>query len=273
MPVKLTYEYVKKYIDINDELISKEYNNSKMKLEILCKKCNTIYLQRFETYRLGYKCKKCSVKIKTNSSKGGLQSCRKRYGEIFIKETIRICEICKKEYNPRRFGQKFCSKNCSAKNILHDKDTHRKNCSKGGIASAKSQQRRSKNEIAFAELCIEYFGKDNVLCNEPIFKDKNSNFWDCDIYLKHLKLAVLIDGFFWHYSEHASKKQKARDKIKRKVILNNNCKYYTIIDYGKYNKNFVQEQFDLFIHKLKYKPVIDDIIYKNNIIENIRILF
>lgn len=268
MPNKLTFEYVKNYINKENQLISTEYNNNRQLLIIKCNRCNKNYSQCFANYNRGCRCRSCSM------SSNVIIGARKRYGEIFIKETIRICEICKKEYNPRRFGQNFCSKNCSAKNILHDKDTHRKNCSKGGIASAKSQQRRSKNEIAFAELCIEYFGKDNVLCNEPIFKDKNSKYWDCDVYLVNLKIAVLYDGWYFHYSEHASKKQKARDKIKRKVILNNNCKYYTIIDYGKYNKNFVQEQFDLFIHKLKYKPVIDDIIYNYaNTIEYIRILF
>jgi hypothetical protein len=36
-----------------------------------------------------------------------------------------------------------------------------------------NNKRRSKGEILFSELCIEEFGKGDILCNEQIFKDIN----------------------------------------------------------------------------------------------------
>ncbi len=158
----------------------------------------------------------------------------------------RKCSMCDELiYGGQR---KTCSENCLKKSNI---ENGKKGGAKGGIASAVSQQRRSKNEIAFAEMCIKYFGEEDILCNEAIFIDKNKNKWDSDIYIKSLKLAVLWDGHYFHFSEHASKKQKARDALKRKIILDNGCEYYTIIDYGKYNRQFVEDQFNLFIHKLK----------------------
>jgi hypothetical protein len=47
--------------------------------------------------------------------------------------------------------------------------------------------------------------------------------------------------------------------LKRKIILDNGSKYYTIIDKGKFDKVFVEEQFNLFIHKLHFKNVLDKI--------------
>jgi hypothetical protein len=150
--------------------------------------------------------------------------------------------------------RKTCTQLCLDK---HRKISSVKGGLKGGVASAASQQRRSKNEILFSELCIHHFGQDDIQCNEQIFKDTNGNFWDCDIYIKSLKIAILWDGWYWHYSLNVSKKQKTRDILKRKIILNNGSTYYTIIDKGKFNKEFVKEQFNLFIHKNRFKNVIE----------------
>lgn len=114
-----------------------------------------------------------------------------------------------------------------------------------------------------SELCIEYFGEDDIQCNAQIFKDKNSNFWDRDIYIKSLKITILWDGWYWHYGPNVSKKQIARDHLKRKIILDNDSSYYTIIDKGKSNKEFVQDQFNLFIHKLDFKKCLEIIILKS----------
>jgi hypothetical protein len=116
--------------------------------------------------------------------------------------------------------------------------------------------------MAFAELCINHFSKEDIQCNEQIFKDKNGKKWDCDIFIKSLKIAILYDGFYWHYHENVSNKQKARDLLKRKIILDNGCTYYTIIDTGKFNINFVKEQFDLFIQNHKTNKFIQKTLCK-----------
>ena len=53
---------------------------------------------------------------------------------------------------------------------------------------------------------------------------------------------------------------QSRDKIKRKIIKENNYQYYTIKDLGKFNKEFVLYEFNLFIHKIKFKSTIEQII-------------
>ena len=47
--------------------------------------------------------------------------------------------------------------------------------------------RRGKAEIYFSELCIKYFTKPAITCNEQFFINKNGNAWDADIIIHHLK--------------------------------------------------------------------------------------
>lgn len=166
-------------------------------------------------------------------------------------QKTRECSICQTII--KGGSRKTCSRTCLKQIITINGKISGK---KGGLASVAVQQRRSKNEILFSELCIKHFGQDDIQLNEQIFRDKNGNFWDSDIFIKTLKIAILWDGHYFHYSDFASKKQKARDILKRKIILDNGCKYYTIIDKGRFNPKFVKEQFDLFIHKLKFKDVL-----------------
>lgn len=255
MPNKLTYEYVKNFINKENELISKEYNNNRKLLEILCKKCNKIFLQCFGNYNRGCRCRSCSM------SENGKISGKIRYNtKVPICDMLIVCIQCKNEFSPKLSKQKLCNMECTIKYTQTEeyKNKCKINGQKGGIASAASQQRRSKNEIAYAELCIEYFGEDDICYNEQIFKDKNGNFWDCDIFIKSLKIAILYDGYYWHHGPNVSNKQRARDILKRKIILDNGSTYYTIIDKGKFNKEFVQEQFNLFIHKLHFKNVLSE---------------
>ena len=256
MPKKLSFEFVKEFINKESLLISTHYTNTNEKLTIKCLKCNKICEQRFSNYQRGSRCKSYAM---TKNGKKGLGI---RYGTtIFIKDTIKICIQCNVEFTPKISKQKLCSKHCVFDYTQTDiyRNNGKINGSKGGIISAEKQQRRSKNEITFANLCIEYFGKNNIQCNERIFKDKNNNFWDCDVFIKNLKIAVLWDGYYYHYGKNVSDKQKARDIIKRKIILNNKCTYYTIVDMGKADKNFVQEQFNLFIHKQKFKESVENL--------------
>lgn len=257
MPNKLTFEYIKDFINKEELLISTEYLNNKSLLEIQCNICKKKYNQNFDRYKRGYRHQKCTH----NSQKiNGMIGARKRYGEIFLKETIKICDWCKNEFNPKRTEQKICNRECADKYHLNRMKENAKSMgSIGGTISAEKQQRRSKNEILFSELCIKYFGKDDILCNERIFKDKNNNYWDADVIIKSLKLACLWDGN-WHRKKcnkkHNLEHVQLRDKWKREIIINNGYTYYTINDFGGYNKEFVEEQFDLFIHKLNFKSTL-----------------
>lgn len=223
--------------------------------EVICNQCNKKFIKIFNQIKKSnnhFCSRSCSAKYNN--------SIRIRTEEINNKVRIALqkshkCILCE---NMIKGGKrKTCSEKCM-------KQIHKLNSKiggvKGGRASVASQQRRSKNEMFFSNLCIQYFGEHDILCNEQIFKDINGNFWDCDIYIKSLKMAILWDGWYFHYSPNASNKQKTRDVLKRKIILNNNATYYTIIDKGKYNENFVKEQFYLFLHKQQFKTTLDKII-------------
>ena len=144
-----------------------------------------------------------------------------------------ICSVCGKtfEYDSPR---KCCSKECLHKTFV-----------KAGQKSAMKQNKRSKNEIYFAELCMNYF--QNVLCNAPIF-----NGWDADIIIKDYKVAVLWNGI-WHYKKitkkHSIKQVKNRDAIKIHEIRECGYKEYIIKDLGSFDKKFVELQFDCFVHE------------------------
>jgi len=109
-----------------------------------------------------------------------------------------------------------------------------------GKKSVKSQSRRSKNEIYFSELCKSYF--EHVLCNAPIF-----NGWDADVILSQHKIAILWNGK-WHYEkltkQHSLSQVQTRDNIKLDEIKNAGYTPYIIKDDGKYNRKFVDDEFE-----------------------------
>ena len=161
------------------------------------------------------------------------------------KEPNRTCINCKKEFYvaTNKIG-KFCSKSCCM--------THRMNNGLASIlgrksVSVQSKNRRSKNEIYFAELCKQRFNV--VKINEPMF-----NGWDADVIIEDLKLAVLWNGA-WHYKKitkkHSVEKVQNRDKIKLKEIDKIGYKSYIIKDMGKYNKGFVENKFKEMLCYLK----------------------
>lgn len=109
-------------------------------------------------------------------------------------------------------------------------------------STMQSDKRRSKNEKYFCELCENNFK--NVLHNEPLF-----NGWDADVILLDYKIAVLWNGA-WHYKkitkQHSVKQVQNRDKIKIEEIKKANFIPYIIKDMGKYNKHFVEKEFENF---------------------------
>lgn len=113
---------------------------------------------------------------------------------------------------------------------------------KGGTISAAKIVKRSKNEIAFCELCEEHFGVDNVLHNVVMF-----NGWDADVILLKEKIAILWNGP-WHYrkikSNHSVKQVQNRDKIKIKEIEKCGFTPYIIKDDSQKNSDIVIKEFD-----------------------------
>lgn len=82
----------------------------------------------------------------------------------------KVCPVCKKQFKvtQSRGDQECCSLSCaSIKRIHENPEQMKQRGSNGGLKSATSQQKRSKNEILFAELCQSYFA--NTVFNQPIF--------------------------------------------------------------------------------------------------------
>jgi len=251
-----------KQIFCNKKCSYQYHNKNRKKYNKECQKCNIAFESRHKKQiYCSLNCSNKKFDIEKYKEMGKKSAAKRYQGKILLKDTIRICEWCKQEYNPRRSEQKLCDKKCSILYLVSDKEKLKINGRKG--FDKRQTHNRSKNEILFSELCIRYFGINDIQCNEQIFKDKNNGMWDCDIYIKSLKTAILYDGWYWHYGPNVSNRQKARDMLKRKIILDNGSKYYTIIDKGKFDKVFVEEQFNLFIHKLHFKNVLDQLKLKN----------
>ncbi len=126
------------------------------------------------------------------------------------------------------------------KNNLEWKEKHQRGSVKGGRKSVLSQNKRSRNEKMFADLCFSFFKK--VRFNEPIF-----NGWDSDVIIDDYKLAILWNGN-WHYKQigikHSLLQVQNRDKIKIKEIIKFGYEPYIIKDLGKYNPEFVKREFE-----------------------------
>lgn len=167
-----------------------------------------------------------------------IPQCRTR-----VKQLVDVnCEFCGVLFKRKSRKQRFCGSLCSGKYAR----SHI-NCSKAGLASSikQSENRRSKNEIYFAELCKNRFQK--VLTNSAIF-----NGWDADVIIEDIKLAILWNGV-WHYKKitkkHSVVQVQNRDRIKMLEIKNLGYEPYVIKDLGKYNKSFVEAE---FINLIKY---------------------
>jgi DNA-directed RNA polymerase subunit RPC12/RpoP len=110
-----------------------------------------------------------------------------------------------------------------------------------------NMNRRSKNEIAFHDLCAAQFSK--VLANPKMF-----NGWDADVVIEDLKIAILWNGP-WHYrkikSNHHLGMVQNRDQIKLKEIEKAGYLPYVIKDDGNEDLKFVKEAFTTFLSFVK----------------------
>ena len=233
MPTKLSYETVYNYIkDKGYELLSKEYITSIHKLQIKCGVCQKVYEQTFTRFKMGMYHPNCT----TDLPFGGYKT-PTRLKPI-------ICIMCQKEFQPRMGITRCCSMKCS-KDIWKTDEYKAKakiNGQNGGKVSAQKQSRRSQNEIYFAELCSEYF---TITTNEQFFDG-----WDADVIIHSDKIAILWNGA-WHYKQisktQSLKQVQARDIVKTAIIKKKEYAPYVIIDMGKYDKPFVEQEFAVFL--------------------------
>jgi len=274
-----TYEDVCfKIEEIGHKLISKEYKSTKIPLVIECK-CGVIYEKRFDSFIKGYyhcngkkqiskkrpiekrNCLQCGIEFKpiTNrnakycnkecSKKIGMNSSNLKRHKERIEKNRKECIICKKYFISKQ-GSILCSFECSVE--LQRTDFYKERAkifgSKGGKASAKAQQKRSKNEVYFSELCERWFGRDDVRTNETMFDG-----WDADVIILSKKIAVLWNGV-WHYKQisksQSLKQVQTRDEIKTKIIEKQGYIPYVICDMGKYNPSFVEREFEIFLFSI-----------------------
>ena len=252
---------------------NKKYGELKP-FNVLCKNCGKEFEveereKLFPKKEFYYCSKKCSnsrnhsEEVKKTISKSVI----KTFSELFPKKQY-ICLYCGESFENSKY-KRFCSDNCK-KQYYNEKHSHKcfncgkifigekrsKFCSRkcsttwwnknsdmainGGKASVLSQNKRSKNEVYFSELCCSFFN--NVKLNEPIF-----NGWDADVILNDYKLAILWDGN-WHHKQigikHSLLQVQNRDKIKIKEIIKFGYEPYIIKDYGKYDREFVESEFE-----------------------------
>lgn len=272
-----TIESIKALINkrLNHNVITTTYNGKDTLLDIQCH-CGEIYQNKCSTMLNGIKkgskyhcdrqriilkniiCKQCGISFKPIKSRTIFcsrecsaprsEECRKNISKATKQLQPIKCNFCNIEFIPKLSKRMYCSKQCSInynKTSVEFIERVKRIGRIGGKISAKSQQRRSKNEICFAELCETYFGKDDIQCNTPIFEG-----WDADVIILSKKIAVLWNGQ-WHYKQIMKSQSliqvQTRDKIKYDTIIRCGYTPFIIKDMGKYNKNFVQQEFECFL--------------------------
>lgn len=184
------------------------------------------------------KCLDCKSDLSVGVNSTNEVRCKKCYYNKFLFSICNskfVCIRCSKSGTGYKY-RKYCDEClCNVRS-----ENARKGCLK------QKEIRRSKNEINFSELCLDYFGEDDILLNFPLFDG-----WDADIIIKSLKLAILWNGK-WHYEKitksHSLKQVQNRDVIKIKKIVECGFVPYIIKDMGRESQSFVEKEFINFIN-------------------------
>ena len=244
-----------KYCDVscqnrhqNKNRVNKKYGEIKI-FKVICAKCGIEFeiKEREKLYpqKEKYYCSRSCANSRVHSN---LTKDKIRQTLTKIKDKKCNCINCGKIFENRK-KRKFCSRECIS-NFYIKNGEQRKWSILGGKKSVENQNRRSKNEVYLSELCIKEFKI--VRTNKAIF-----NGWDADIILDDYKLAILWNGN-WHHKKisrkHSLEQVQNRDKIKIREIINCGYEPYVIEDYGKYNKEFVEKEFE----KLKEKIFLNE---------------
>jgi len=221
----------------NSERANKKYGKFKIFI-VKCSKCNK-EIEIEEREKLFPQKKKYYCNNTCSHSRIITESVKKSISKKLTIIHSKKCPQCLNEFKTNKKKKIFCSRSCSSKyNMIQNREKF----VKAGLKSVISQNRRSKNEIYFANLCQNEFN--NIKTNEPMF-----NGWDADVIISELKIAILWNGK-WHYKKitkkHSLKQVQNRDNIKIKEILKFGFTPYIIKDMGKFNPSFVKEEFNKF---------------------------
>ena len=239
------------------DVLDNNYEKSKSKRFFCSKSCAAKYNNRLR--------KKPSEETRKKTSKSLLEHYRSKFGETYAPKnksvshatTPRkeyICHVCGRKYHSNENGatRMFCSREClneyrtNRKKYLSEDSIKRLSIAGKHSVKAQGENRRSKNEKYFCELCEKHFK--SVKHNEPIF-----NGWDADVIIEDIKVAVLWNGK-WHYQKikenHSVEQVQNRDRIKIQEIQKCGYKPYVIKDMGKFNRQFVESEFEKFIETI-----------------------
>lgn len=223
---------------------SAKYNNKtrdksfyKNMIERICPKCTKTYEWKVGTTKntLCWDCRPI------NRSTRHLAKIHGVILKEYVPALVMIkCKKCEKEFE-------FLDKTGGTRKKLCT-DCYALTQSERGREAGKKQNtnKRSKNEIKFAELCKSKF---KVVLENP----KMFNGWDADVVIEDIKVAVLWNGP-WHYrkikSNHSLGMVQNRDRIKLKEIAKAGYSAYIIRDDGNENNSFVESEFNKFVSSL-----------------------
>ena len=233
-----------------------QYLNAWLSEKHTCEKCGKVMTEKFGSGRFcsracanshqlsedtKSKISKTLVNHLPTSGQRSYQSKRLLIAKENYSKNIKYCSICGKILP---FDRRFY-KTCGGEDCL--KTAY----SNAGKISATTVTKRSKNEIAFCDLCEKYFGLDKVIHNVPMF-----NGWDADIILVDFKLAILWNGP-WHYKKvtksHSLAQVQTRDLIKLNEIQKCGFTPYIIEDMSKASSDKVLKEFNLLLDYIKNK--------------------
>tara|TARA_B110000014_G_C19951455_1_gene492307 strand:- start:365 stop:676 length:312 start_codon:yes stop_codon:yes gene_type:complete len=84
------------------------------------------------------------------------------------------------------------------------------------------------------------------------------NGWDADVIVKSIRYAVRWNGI-WHYKQICKtttlESIQKRDALKEAAIKNHGYNLFIVKDMGKFNKEFVEEQFEIFkLYLIDFEP-------------------
>ncbi len=211
--------------------------------------CETCGAPHRGSYGSGRFCAKaCAASFAT--SKGRAEISAKTSATNTAKHTrIIACAGCGEQFRAPRKRSRYCARACTPQ-----RNRTAAQYSAMGRRSAASVPRRSRGEIALAELCSAQGW--TITTNDPIFSG-----WDADILIHDLRIAVHYDGPCHRrkiYQGQSLDQIQTRDRIKRRQVRSHGWTNHTIADDGSYSAAFVRAQFARLVSVAERKETMKE---------------